>query len=318
MMTLRHTPLLTIALGLVLACGLAFAPSTAYAVDLEGANLDLEQLKKAAKSRATNEDALQYLDAVFNNYKELKGPEKPADDASEDEKKAWASANGKFEKARDKYRAAAEKQILKMMTLVKIKNETNVRDDVNIRAATILGDMAPLLDEKGRKALSKKVMGAIDKRLTKVKTHDVNSDLLAAAFGALGKLNDPGSLQWMLKNHCHANEVQKQYIIAAHKSMVLFKDVEGKLRYEVCNQFVKVYGSVEAQAEKSSTDAKDLAKKRFWDDIKTFTIPVVQHYASKPTDADGNALATMADFQAFMREHKNMRKAPWADPKPAK
>ena len=315
MMTLRPRRLLPLALAAMVLGGLLLAAAPAHAVDLAGAEQDLEQLKKATKPRATNEDLLQYLDAVFTNFKDLKGPEKPADDASEEEKKAWEKANDKFEKGLEKYRGNAEKLILKIMTLVKVKNETNVRDDVNIRAANILGDMAPLLDEKGRKDLSKKVMAAIDKRLTKVKTHEVNSDLLAAAFGALGKLNHESSLEWMLKNHCHANEVQKQYIIAAHKAMVLYKDIDGKLRYEVCAQFVKVYGSVEAQAEKSSTDAKDLAKKRFWDDIKTYTIPVVQHFAGKPTDKDGNALATMADFFQFMRDHKNMRKEPWADPK---
>ena len=315
MMTLRPRRLLPLALAAALVAGLLLSASPALAVDIAGAESDLEQLKKATKPRATNEDLLQYLDAVFANFKDLKGPEKPADDASEDEKKAWEKENAKFEKALEKYRGNAEKLILKIMTLVKVKSETNVRDDVNIRAANILGDLSPMLDEKGRKSLSKKIMQAIDKRLTKVKTHDVNSDLLAAAFGALGKLNHESSLVWMLKNHCHANEVQKQYIIAAHKAMVLFKDVPGKLRYEVCAQFVKVYGSVEAQAEKSSTDAKDLAKKRFWDDIKTYTIPVVQHFASKPTDGDGSALATMEAFTAFMRDHKNVRKAPWVDAK---
>ena len=315
MTTLRRTRLLPLALGLALVAGFVLAAAPAYAVDLEGANQDLEQLKKATKPRATNEDLLQYLEQVFTNIKGLEGPEKPAEDASEEEKKAYASAEAKFVKARDKYRSDAEKLILKIMTLVKVKSETNIRDDVNIRAANILGDLGPLLDDKGRKSLSKKIMGAIDKRLTKVKTHDVNTELLAAAFGALGKLNDPSGLQWMLKNHCHANEVKKQYIIAAHKAMVLFKDVAGKMRYEVVSQFVKVYGSVEAQAERSSTDAKDLAKKRFWDDIKTYTIPVLQYYAGKPTDAEGSALASMADFQAFMRQHKNLRKAPWVDEK---
>ena len=304
-----------LALAICLVAGFVLVAQPSLAVDLEGAKQDLEQLKKATKPRATNEDLLQYLDAVFTNVKGLKGPEKPADDASDEEKKAWASANAKFEKNKAKYMADSEKLILKIMTLVKVKNETNIRDDVNIAAAKILGEMGPLLDEKGRKSLSKKIMNSIDKRLTKVKTHDVNTDLLAAAFGALGQLNDVGSLQWMLKNHCHANEVKKQYIIAAHKAMVLFKDVPGKLRYDVVNQFVKVYGSVEAQAEQSSTDAAILAKKRFWDDIKTYTIPVAQHYAGKPTDAEGAALATMADFQAFMRQHKNARKAPWVDAK---
>ena len=319
MMTLRNSRPLSALLGVVLACGLLVTAAPAHAVDLAGANTDLEQLKKATKPRATNEDLLQYLDAVFTDYKDLKfAEEKPADDADPAALKAWESNKKKFEKGRDKFRSDAEKLILKVLTLTKVKSEKNLRDEVNIRAAEVLGGLGPMLDEKGRKDLSKKIMGAIDKRLTKVKTHDVNTDVLNAAFAALGKLNDPSSLQWMLKNHCHANEVKKYYIIAAHQAMVLYKDIPGKLRYEVCAQFVKVYGSVESQAEQSSNDPAVLAKKRFWDDIKTYTIPVVQHFAGKPTDADGNALATMADFTAFMREHKNARKAPWADPKPAK
>ncbi len=306
---------LALALAALFVVGSVVAAPPALAGDLTTANSDLDLLKKSTKSKGTNADLLQYLSDVFGAYKSLEGPPKPADDASDEEKKKWASDNTKFEKQRDKFRSDAQKLILKIMTLVKVKDGTNVRDEVNIKAANTLGEMGPLLDEKGRKSLSKSIMGAIDKRLTKVKTHDVNTDHLAAAFGALGQLNHPSSLQWMLKNHCHANEVKKQYIIAAHKAMVLFKDVPGKLRYEVCSQFVKVYGGVEAQANKSSTDAKDLAKKRFWDDIKTYTIPVVQHYAGKPTDKEGSALATMEAFTAFMREFKNARKAPWVDAK---
>jgi hypothetical protein len=306
----------TLLMAILFACSPWLA--SASAVDLEGAIVDLGLLKKATKKRATNEDLLTYLDAVFNAYKAIDGPTKPADDAPEEEKKAYDVALAKHVKAVAKYRSAAEKQILKILTLVKIKNETNVRSDANIRAANILGDMGKLGNEKAQKSLSKKIMQAIEKHLTKVKGYDINSEHLVAAFAALGKINHKSSLAWMINNHSHANEVKKQYLIAAHKAMVLYTDVLGPMRYEVCETFRKVYGSVESQAERNSTDPKDLAKKRFWDDIKTHTVPVIQYYAGKPTNEDGGALATMADFEVFMRAKKNPRKAPWLDAKPVK
>ena len=80
---------------------LCFGPlaRTAEAVEFVGAWQDLDQLKRSTKSRSTNEDLLQYLDAVFTNYKELKGPPKPADDASEEEKKAPACSEGRSSSA---------------------------------------------------------------------------------------------------------------------------------------------------------------------------------------------------------------------------
>ena len=103
----------------------------------------------------------------------------------------------------------------------------------------------------------------------------------------------------------------------------LFKNVPGKLRYEVVEQFVKVYAGVESQAEKSSSDPKDQAKKRFWDDVKIGVIAVVQYYSKdhegNPAMNDENqALAKMSEFQQWMRDHKSIRKAPWVDPKPIK
>ena len=314
-----HRPLrllLSLGLALLLLCTGPLAPK-AHAIDLKSAWQDLEQLKKSMKPKATNEDLIQYLDAVFNAFKTPDEPPKPADDATDEEKAEYEKTMAAFEKDRDKYRDAVEKQVLKILVLVKVQPNTNsnVRDDVNIRAANILGEMGEFLDEKARDELSSKIMKTIEAKLTKVKTHDVNTELLDAAFGALGKLNSVDALQWLLKDYSHANEVQKAYLIAAHKAMVLFKSIEGKLRFEICDKFVTTYASVESQAEQSSTDAKILAKKRFWDDIKTHTIPVVQHFAGKPTSAEGAALSTMAEFQEFLREHKSMKRAPWTDEK---
>jgi hypothetical protein len=288
----------------------------ALAADLDSALDDLAQLKKATKPRATNEDLIQYLDAVFAAYNGgIEGPAKPADDASEDEKKAYESELAKFEKAVEKFRGDVEKLVLKILTLYKPKNGTNIRDDVNIKAARILGDMAPQLDEKGRRSLSRKLMKAIEKKMTKVKAFQVNSEHLEAAFEALAKLGDDDALMWMNDNYTHGNENAKEYLIAAHKAMVVFPvdKVKGKDRYEIVAQFVKMYSGIELQAEQTSNDPKVQQKKRFWDEIKTYTIPVVQHFAKLPKDSEGQNLSEMKQFEDWLRENKNPRKPPWTE-----
>ena len=315
-------PLLSLALAaLLLATGLG--TPEAHAVDLDSAQQDLEMLKKSTKPRATNDDLFQYLDQVFAAFKEPDRPEKPADDAPEEEKKAYAAAAAKAEKNIEKFRKDALKVFLKVLTLMKVEQETNTRDDVNTRAAVILGETAelknpdgtPVMDEKARKDLSKKLMQAIEKKLTKVKTHEVSTDHLDATFAALGKLNDPGSLSWMTDNYTHAIDNRKAYLIAAHKAMVLFKNIPGKQRKEVCDAMVKTYAGVESQAQQKSADPKITAKKDFWDAIKTYTIPVLQYFAGYPKDPEGVPLAEVKQFQEFLRENRNAKKGPWADEK---
>lgn len=294
---------------------------SAQAVDMKGAWDDLEQLKRSMKPKKTNEDLVQYLDAVFNAFKdETGGPPKPADDASDDAKRDYERELAKWQKDREKFREEAEKLILKISVLVKVQRgtNTNIRDEVNIKAAQILGEMAPLLDERGRHNLSGHIMRLIDRKLTKVKTYELNADHLDAMFAALGKLNDMDSIAWILKNHVHANYVQEMYLVAADKALVLFKNVPGRVRHAVCDEFVRVYASVESQAEQSSNDKNVLAKKRFWDDIKTYAIPVVQYYAQQPKNDQGAVLKSMGEFQKFMRDHRNLRRPPWVDPKPVK
>jgi hypothetical protein len=319
---------LLLCLGLVLGLTLP-APPSAEAVDQEAWEADLDQLKKSMKKSATTHDLQQYLGAVAGNYKSAKGPPKPPEGADPAEIKQWESDTKKFNKWLDKYRSDAVKLFVKAMTLVKIQNGRNVRVEANIQAAKILGDL-PLpppgddaseeekkawesRDKKFRKDLSKDIMKTIEKKLTKVKTHDVSTDLLDAAFEALGKLNDEGALLWMAKEYSHTIDTKKEYLVAAHKAMVLFKDVRGKIRYDIVSEFIKQYAGVELQAEKSDPSAAIQAKKRFWDFIKTYTIPVVQYFAGKPVDEEDQALAEMKQFQRWMRDHKNPRKAPWTD-----
>lgn len=313
-------------LGLVLP-----ALPVAEAIDQEAADADLDQLKRSMKKSATTDDLRQYLKAVANNYKKLEGPPKPAEGADPAEIKEWEADTKKFNKWLSSYRAEAVKQFVKSMTIVKIQHDRNVRDEANRLAANILGDL-PLppppdtasdeekkafqaKDKKFRKDLSRTIMKTIEKKLTKVKTHQVSTDLLDAAFEALGKLNDESALLWMAKEYSHTIDTKKEYLVAAHKAMVLFTNVPGKIRYDIVSQFIKSYAGVELQAEKSAADAATLAKKRFWDYIKTHTIPVMQYFAGKPVDEEDQALSEMKQFQAWMRDHKSPRKPPWTDEK---
>ena len=107
--------------------------------------------------------------------------------------------------------------------------------------------------------------------------------------------------------------IDADWLVGAHKAMILFKSVPGKQRYAICDKMIKIYTGVEVRAEQASNDPQVQAKKRFWDKIKTDTIPVVQYYASEPKDDEGQALAKMVEFQAWFRDHKNARKAPWKD-----
>ena len=98
-MSYPRTPcLVAFALVAALVVGSVVAAPAAFAGDLSSANSDLDLLKKSTKSKGTNADLLQYLGDVFGAYKGLEGPPKPADDASDEEKKKWESENAKFEK----------------------------------------------------------------------------------------------------------------------------------------------------------------------------------------------------------------------------
>ena len=179
---------------------------------------------------------------------------------------------------------------------------------------------------KARGTLSKKLRGSTEK-LKKIK-HDLNTDVLGAAFLALASLGELDSLEWMLDEYAHAKEIEWEWLVAAHTAMVKFPNTKeagekgkrehapGKLRFAIVEQFIKTYAGVESTANTSASDAGTRAKKRFWDNIKNATIPVLQHFAGAPKDQEsGEALATVGEFQQWFRGHKNARKDPWVDPK---
>lgn len=329
--------------GLLAACvataGLAPLPSAqaeaVKPVAYKDAAADLETLAKNLKDRKSiNDQIKQYLGLVGKAYVHMAPPTKPGDDASEEEKTAYQKALKDFKKDLGDFRKKADSLIFKALTLQRGKKETNERDDVNRLAAQIIGTLGKAYPgkegAKARGSLAKKLRSTIEKRFKKIKKYDLNTDTLEAAFAALGDLGDISSLQWMLDEYSHSNSKEKDWLVAAHKAMIKFpnkRDMahpdapfpKGKMRYEIVESFRKTYAGVENAANTSSNDPKVQAKKRFWDDIKNFTIPVMQHFAQQPKNTEtGEALATVAEFEKWLRENKSLKKAPWADPKPTK
>ena len=315
---IRLLPFLVLPLLALLALAI---PAQAAAVAPEEAGRDLEQLAAyVKKKKSLNDDLVEYLKAVSAAYNNFEMPAQPAEDASEDEKKAWVTEKKKADKAQSDFNKKAKKLIFKCLTLQRIdrSGSTNLRDDVNIRSAEIVGELAKVMDESDRKDTSKRLIKSIES-LKKAK-YQVNADHLDAMFAALGLLNEASSLEWMLEEYSNTNNADDAIVslIAAHKAMVLFTDMPGSLAYEISDEFTKTYSSVESQAEQSSTDKNVQAAKRMWDRIRVYTIRVVQYYAKEPTDEEGQALNTMETLYYWFKDHKNKRKAPWVEEKKPK
>lgn len=317
---------------LALSCNGAFAeqpaaaPATQPTVALSEAAMDLERLEAALKNKKSiNDEINQYLDLVAGHFARIAPPEAPAAlaaDADEETKATHAAAVAEHDKAVQKfdrdlaaYRDRVVKAIFRAFKTTDVKKETNLRDEVNRKAAQSLGALtAAWPGEDGlkqREDVSRDLRKSIDE-LHKAKWN-LSTDVLGEAFGAVGSLNTPQGLAWMMKEYTHAKNNEVIWLVAAHKAMVKFTEVEGSVRYELVELFVRTYAGVESAAEKSSSDPKDQSKKRFWDDIKTATIPVVQYFSGNPTNEENVALATMREFEDWFRDHKNPRKAPWTD-----
>ncbi len=296
--------------------------------EMSEALADLEKLDSALGSRKSiNDEIVQYLELVGNHFIAIKGPEMPADATDEAAMKAYQSELAKFNKQVDDYRRKAESAIFKAFKLTLIRNESNERNEVNMKAADVIGRLAeafpgspakvkedPVAKENvaARESIAARLRGEID-GLHKAK-YTLSTDVLQAAFRALGSLNTVQSVEWMIKEYSHAKNNETDWLVAAHKSLVKFTDMPGRVRHALVDQFIRTYAGVESSAEQSTTDKNAQAKKKFWDDIRTFTVPAVQHFAGHPVNAESNeALATMGEFEDWFRDHKNPRKAPWVD-----
>ena len=286
-------------------------------VDDGQAFLDRSHLQMLLVDRsATNADLIRSLDTVFAAYLNFARPEKPTS-RSLVEQHIYARDLERIQKSESSHAKKVEKLLFKAMALEQIDHaETNVRDDVCFRAATILGEIArrPLVvsDAKKRRDLTKKTTRLLD-GMRKAK-YEVGTARLDATFAAVARLNHEFGLEWLRDNFVHTksrpHEVDR--LIAAHKALVLFTRVPGKTRYAVTSEFIKIYLAPESAATHSDSQ-RHQTYKAFWDRVRPSAIRVVQHYAGNPVGADGRPLDTIEGFQDWFRDHKRRDDPVWSD-----
>jgi hypothetical protein len=311
--------LAAVAMGVVLAAGPARGADER--MTLEQALADLkrlnEDLKLSPKKRA-NEDVIASLDAVAKAYiAGVQEPEPPPADASEDVKEAFEAQKRKHAAAVEAFRKEARKLFEDALTKQAITGQkddkSNSREDVNIKAFQILGQTK---DAK----FAGDIMRAIEVHLAKAK-YRVSTGLWEAAFASLAQLDQEEStkdaIPWILKNYTHANsspEEAVEQLIAAHKSIPLYRNIRGRDRYDLVDAMIKSYTGKESQAEQSKNDPKNQAAKVFWDRIKTDVIKALSHLTKgKATDDQGQPATTMKHYADWFRSNDNWKKDPWLD-----
>ena len=353
---------LSLAALLSLAGGLV-RPSVAAAdgVALADAQRDLDLFKEQlGEKKSGNEDLNGSIDAIAKAFFNLAPPTDPgpapAADAGEDALKAHVLKVAQYDKELKDFpvqvKAYQEKAlglIVRGLRLVLFnpRNKENTRNDVNIKAAQVLGDLLgspdlakcpnakdPLRDEKEllkmRSERSRELREVIAGDLTTPRQeYQGPLAVLEFTFAALGKMNDPKSLEWMRDEFIHTRNAPDEVdrLVSAHKAMILFKNVLGDMRFSVVQAMVTTYRGAEAQANAGSTAAADpkakaqaASAKTFWDRVKKDAVAATNYYCTDasnkaPQTADGQALTTMEELARWWTDNNRKNRAPWLDPK---
>ena len=212
------------------------------------------------------------------------------------------------------FRRKAQAKLLKALALFHADRRTphkNKRGEVNALAAQLLGKTAGVLSAKEARFLSGKIRKVITKIADDRKPNEWQQEPLDAAYAALARLNDPSALQWMIDEHHHTKEREIPFLMAAHTALLKFRDVPGKVRFDICDTFITAYSATELVAQRVGNSSNDQAAKRFWDRMKVHVVPLLQHYAGKPRNEEGQALSTLREFSTWWRQNDDARKAPW-------
>lgn len=175
-----------------------------------------------------------------------------------------------FEKDRDAYMKAAEKLLIEALVLVKIRANTtsNERDDVNVKAAEILGLCRP--------DVTKDIINALENRIFKAKGYTPPTGLYDAAFKSIGLLGDKEGgkyLQDWIKYDNSPNQPER--IKAAFEAMTVFKNYKGSDRHDMVEKICRTFVGVEHAAEVNKSK-EDKAQKQVWDKIKPAVIKALQ------------------------------------------
>jgi hypothetical protein len=255
---------------------------------------ELNRLREYLKNKkADNGDITAAMDAVMKCFKGYMGSTVPEE---------------------DKYLDAVEKELVKAFLLVNVKpnTETNIRDDVNIKAAQLLGQARP--------EVTKDIIAGLESKIFKAKDYKPAPTLIDESFKAIGLLNDHKvGLKYVIEEYTTKFDNtagRPERIKAAWDSLLLFKDVPMEDRYLVVKNAVKTYVGPEHAAEVNKTP-DDRMRKEVWDKIKGSVIKTVQAFSKDPKDEKGNVIATMKGIEDWFRDNDKQGKPPWEkDAKP--
>jgi len=299
------------------------APPTERWTALRAAEEALEILDRLLHdSSTTNDDIIRAMDRVLEFYVRPPQPDDTPDAGPTNKDLIAAALLARPEQARFaadhgwteaylrrvlSWRTDAEKHFVRALKLVKSDSGEgpNLRESVNVRAAQTIGDT-------GNPQLAADVIKVLERTVFQAR-YEISAGLLDAAFGTVGRLGDPESLEWLVKEFTHAKSnppVEVDRLVAAHAALLRFdpKRVKGEMRYEIAREFVRTYAGVEALAS-----ARDPNAEPFWERIGPGVIRVLQHYAGAPKDENDRPLDTVAAFQEWFRDHKNPRRPPWGE-----
>ncbi len=272
------------------------------AVLLSDALQELTRLKEYLKKpKADNQDIIASLEACEKAYHHVTPNVPVADPAGQTA----------FEKDREAFWKEAEKLFVDALELVRVRPNTaaNERDDVNVKAAQILG--------KTRPGVTKAIISVLETKVFKAKTYTPPTTLYDEAFKAIGLLNDHKDgwaycTEWIKYDN---QPVVVDRIKAAFDALALFKDVKGAARKPAVEKIIRTFSGVEHGAEVNKSK-EDQAQKRVWDKIKPAVIKALQALSREPKGTDGNLLANVKAFEAWFRDNDNARNPAWVEAKP--
>jgi hypothetical protein len=269
---------------------------------MSDAQQELLRLKEYLKKpKSDNQDIIAALVACEKAYLHVTPNMPPADPA----------AQTAFEAEREAFWKEAEKYFVDALELVRVRPNTaaNERDDVNVKAAQILG--------KTRPVVTKAIIGVLETKIFKAKTYTPPTTLYDEAFKAIGLLNDHKDgwaycCEWIKYDNQPA---VVDRIKAAFDALALFKDVKGAARKPAVEKIIRTFSGVEHGAEVNKSK-EDQAQKRVWDKIRSPpSSRPSKRSAREPKGGDGNLLATVTAFGAWFRDNDSARNPAWTDVK---
>lgn len=265
-------------------------------VTIKDAEVEAGRLKDLLKkSKSDNQDILASLDALAKAYANLV----PNDDA----------AKATFEADSARFHKEAEKLFLDAFELKYVKPNTsaNLRDDVNIKAAQILGWCRP--------EVTNKIIAILETKIFKAKDYDPPTTLYDEAFKAIALLNTKDGFNYCLEWVKYStNKGDAERTKAMYEAIILFTDVKGTVRHDFVKKSLISFIGTESAAERGRTK-EEQTQKVVWDKVKGAIVKAMQVYCKEPKAKDGALMAKLRDFDQWFRDHDSPRDPTWVDPK---